>query len=495
MPMPLFRRLYLFTITALLLLITVPVSAHDMTIGASRWCFGKNNVVATIELNYSLMKEIKGIMDGPYNLGANSDKQLQHVATDIIQPYINKKLSITVNDKAFPVKVDKIVRNESNLYTIWLSADNIRFNNPANPVKVDYRLLFAETDNKHVNVAYMYSSDATADTVQKIFDYSQPVAQYTFEHNAPTWEVSVKGVANEPPAGHKTASPAAAGSSESIEEGNKTTDSGQRNRVSAPVAVQKSIINTPALNDGPEKSATSRNAAAAMPEGTSGRQIPDNSSTVSSKNSTGSSLSAGKGNGLILNNSAKKSIWANIREFLVLGIEHILSGYDHIAFLLALIVIGLSVKEVLKIITAFTIAHSITLLLAAMQIINLNSRLVESVIAFSICYVALENLFRKKINYRWLVTFGFGLIHGFGFASALQELIVGKSDLVISVLSFNLGVEAGQIMIFLVMIPILYLLKDKLGSRRITAAASVAVFVVGFTWLIERVFDLKLLPL
>jgi hydrogenase/urease accessory protein HupE len=177
----------------------------------------------------------------------------------------------------------------------------------------------------------------------------------------------------------------------------------------------------------------------------------------------------------------------------MLGIEHILTGYDHIAFLIGLIVIGLSFREVLKIITAFTIAHSITLLLAALQIISINSRFVESVIAVSICYIALENLFKKEVKYRWLITFCFGLIHGFGFASALQELIVGKANLVLSVVSFNLGVETGQLMIFFVLLPVLHLLKQKMEFRRVTAAVSVAILIFGFTWLLERLFDLKLI--
>ncbi len=186
-------------------------------------------------------------------------------------------------------------------------------------------------------------------------------------------------------------------------------------------------------------------------------------------------------------------VWTSIGQFILLGIEHILTGYDHMAFLLALIVIGLSIKEVLKIITAFTVAHSITLLLAAMQVVSLNSRIVESVIAFSICFVALENLFKKKVNYRWLVTFGFGLIHGFGFASVLQELIVGKSNLLVSVVSFNLGVEVGQLMIFLVLLPVLYLLKSKMEFRKVTFGVSLAIFMLGFTWLIERLFNLRLI--
>lgn len=392
--MSLFRKTFLLVIAAIVLLTALPVSAHDMVVGASKWCFGKNSIVATIELNSSLMAQMKGMKEGGYNPGASSDRQLQEIATNVVQPYINNKLSISVNNKALFAKVNRIVR-EHGLWRIWLSVEGISFRNPENPVKIDYRLLFEETDDTHINIAYMYFSDAAKDSAQKVFDQSAPEAQYTYGSSSPTWEVSVKGVA-------------------------------------APVAA---------------------------------------------------------------GNLPPKSMLASMGEFLLLGIEHIFSGYDHIAFLLALIVIGLSIREVLKIITAFTIAHSITLLLAALQIVSLNSRFVEIVIALSICYVAVENLLKKEIKYRWLVTFAFGLIHGFGFASALQELIVGKSDLIVSVLSFNMGVETGQIMIFLVMLPVLHLLRNRLGSRMITVGASAAVFVVGFTWLIERVFDLKVLPI
>ena len=200
-------------------------------------------------------------------------------------------------------------------------------------------------------------------------------------------------------------------------------------------------------------------------------------------------------NSVVPKQPAKKSFWSNVGEFILLGIEHILTGYDHMAFLLALIIIGLSIREVLKIITAFTVAHSITLLLAATQVVSLNSRVVESVIAFSICYVALENLIKKKVDYRWLLTFGFGLIHGFGFASVLQELIVGKSNLLVSVVSFNLGVELGQLTIFLVLLPVLHLLRNKIEFRKVTVGVSLAIFILGFTWLIERGFNLKFLPI
>jgi len=443
-----------------------------MMIGASRWCFGKNNITGVIDINPSLLAAIKGVKEGHFSVDSSSEKELQQLASDIVQPYIDKRLSITVNDAAYHIKVTKVVRSESGLYTIWLNVGNIGFNNPVNAVKIDYRLLFDETNNSHINMAYLYLSDAAPDAVQKVFDFSPPAAQIGFDYNAHVWQITVKGTTNDPAAMPKAESPVAGGSTNGVNE------APQKNSAATPLTDKKSDKANDGIRNVPSE----------------GKKLPEHEGTIPSLHST-PSQSQSNGNGLISVNAPEKSVWATIGEFVLLGIEHILTGYDHIAFLLALIVIGLSIREVLKIITAFTVAHSITLLLAALQIVRLNSRLVEIVIALSICYVALENLFRKKIDYRWLITFGFGLIHGFGFASALQELIVGKSDLVISVLSFNLGVETGQIIIFLVMLPILHLLRNKLGPRMITAGASAAVFIVGFTWLIERVFDLKLLPI
>ena len=111
--------------------------------------------------------------------------------------------------------------------------------------------------------------------------------------------------------------------------------------------------------------------------------------------------------------------WSAIGQFIVLGVEHNLTGYDHLMFLLALIILGGSFTNILKIVTSFTVAHSITLILASLEIVSLPSKLVESVIAASILYVAIENQFVKTTARRWMITFAFGLIHGFGFAGAL----------------------------------------------------------------------------
>ncbi len=439
-------------------------SAHNIPMGGSMWCIGKNNITAFIELNSLLFEGIKGIKEGHYNPESSSDEELGKIAADIIQPYINKKMSITINNKIYPVKVTKLTRNVTGMFKIWLSVANVNFPNPENPVKIDYQLLFEETNNAHVNLAYLYLTDAVGDDLQKVVDYSQPNGQYTFEHDAHEWDVSIKG------------SPASIASN--VVKKEKNLNIVPMGTVTAITHVKK----TGALSayDGEKKTHFSRNPTASV--STSGLLA------LNRPHKSGQSSDVPK-------QPVISSIWENIGEFVLLGIEHILTGYDHIAFLLALIVVGLSIKEVLKIITAFTIAHSITLLLAATQVISLNSRVVESVIAFSICFVALENLFRKEVNYRWLLTFCFGLIHGFGFASVLQELIVGKSNLLVSVVSFNLGVELGQLMIFLVLLPILHMLRTKIEFRKVTVGVSLAIFVLGFTWLIERGFNLNLLPI
>jgi hydrogenase/urease accessory protein HupE len=442
--------------------------AHSLPVGSSRWCFGTKTMVANVDLSAPLLAELPALKDGSYSLGGNSEAELQQVAAKVLQPYLDRKLSITVNEKRHPVKVDRLEVRGSNLYTIWLSIDNLGLSPSQNAVKIDYRLLFEETGNTHLNLAYLYFTDASGDALQRIFDFSQPAGQYSFDSATQVWSIAVAGSTADPGAlPGKTASavplPADAGGQSISRAAEQVTPlvKGDRSGGLPTLAAARGGV--------PEAAAV---AAQLPPE-------PQPAEVTSAATA----------------DSATRSSWSSFTQFLLLGIEHILTGYDHIAFLVALIVIGLSTREVLKIITAFTVAHSITLLLAALQIVNLNSRFVESAIALSICYVALENLFRKKIRYRWVVTFCFGLIHGFGFASALQELIVGKSNLVLSVLSFNLGVETGQLMIFVLLLPVLHFLRHRMQFRRVTACASLVVFVLGFTWLVERVFDLKLLAI
>jgi hypothetical protein len=173
-------------------------------------------------------------------------------------------------------------------------------------------------------------------------------------------------------------------------------------------------------------------------------------------------------------------------EFLRLGVLHIFTGYDHILFLVGLLLVGASLVEVLKIVTSFTAAHSLTLSLAAFGGLSLPGRLVEAGIALSIAYVALENLLGRRLERRWLVSFGFGLVHGFGFASALTEMHLPRAGLATSLISFNAGVEVGQVAIVLSVIPLLRLLRRSPAYGTVTASASALILVTGLFWLYQR---------
>jgi hydrogenase/urease accessory protein HupE len=174
--------------------------------------------------------------------------------------------------------------------------------------------------------------------------------------------------------------------------------------------------------------------------------------------------------------------------FFKLGMLHILTGYDHLLFLFALLLRKQTFKQYAAIVTSFTIAHSITLSLAVLGWITLPSRFVEAVIAFSICYVAAENIFRKEIRHRWSITFLFGLIHGLGFASILREMSIPKSHLAVALLNFNLGIEAVQLSLVILLLPLLtYMFKLK-NSRKIVIYGSYAIVAMGAIWLVQRIF-------
>ena len=183
-----------------------------------------------------------------------------------------------------------------------------------------------------------------------------------------------------------------------------------------------------------------------------------------------------------------RTFWAYAYQFLGLGVHHIFIGYDHIAFLLGLLLMGGRLLNIIKIVTSFTVAHSVTLTLAALDVVNLPSRLVESGIAFSIAYVALENLFFKTFDRRWLVSFFFGFVHGFGFANVLKEMHLSKTGLVSSLFFFNFGVEVGQIIIVSLFVPVLWMLGRTRAYGMTVKLASVAIFSVGAFWFLQRAF-------
>jgi hypothetical protein len=182
------------------------------------------------------------------------------------------------------------------------------------------------------------------------------------------------------------------------------------------------------------------------------------------------------------------TLFQQVGAYTLLGIEHIFIGFDHILFLLALIIIGGTFWELVKIVTAFTIAHSITLILAALEIIVLPSSFVEPAIALSVAYVAAENFVIDTARFRWMVTFAFGLVHGFGFAGVLTELGLPRDGLAASLLAFNVGVEIGQIAIVALLFPLVIWVTRHPRRRRMVTAVSAVIFVFGLAWFVERVF-------
>jgi len=173
--------------------------------------------------------------------------------------------------------------------------------------------------------------------------------------------------------------------------------------------------------------------------------------------------------------------------FLALGFAHILAGWDHLLFLAALLLRGGRLRSILKIVTAFTVAHSITLAVAVLGLASLPSRVVEPVIAASIVWVALENVrCDQPPPQRWLAGFGFGLVHGFGFAAALRELSLPPWPLARALVQFNLGVEGGQALVVVLVLPALAWLGRTRWEPRVVRGASLGLAAVGTVWLVQR---------
>jgi len=175
--------------------------------------------------------------------------------------------------------------------------------------------------------------------------------------------------------------------------------------------------------------------------------------------------------------------------FFRLGVEHILTGYDHLLFLAALLLGGGSARTVLKIVTGFTLAHSLTLAASVLGLVAIPGRVVEPLIAASIVWVAVENAWLGRAPARrWLVSFAFGLVHGLGFASALGPLALPTRNLVMALLGFNVGVEAGQVFVIALAIPIGLWARRRPWEPRLARGLSVAVAIVGAIWFVERLF-------
>lgn len=209
---------------------------------------------------------------------------------------------------------------------------------------------------------------------------------------------------------------------------------------------------------------------------------------------------------------AEVSLFRQFVDYAKEGVWHIWIGFDHILFLLALLLPAVLYRkkkqwqavtkfrpaliEVLKIVTAFTLAHSITLSLATLGVLSLPSRLVESAIAASVVLSALNNVFPLFEGKRWMMAFAFGLIHGFGFASVLADLGLPQDALMLALIGFNIGVEGGQLVIVGLFLPLAYYLRATLFYRQIVLfAGSIVIMLLASVWLLERLFDLKLLVL
>ncbi len=177
------------------------------------------------------------------------------------------------------------------------------------------------------------------------------------------------------------------------------------------------------------------------------------------------------------------------RSFFLLGVEHILTGVDHLVFLFGLVLVRARLRSLLAVVTAFTIAHSITLAIAVLGIWTPSPRIVEPAIALSIAYVGLENLFVRSGDRRWRITFPFGLVHGFGFAAALRGIGLARSSIPAALATFNLGVESGQLAALALLLPAILHLRKKTAwfDPRGVRILSGVIALAGVVWFVVRV--------
>jgi hypothetical protein len=168
--------------------------------------------------------------------------------------------------------------------------------------------------------------------------------------------------------------------------------------------------------------------------------------------------------------------------------EHIVTGYDHLAFLVGLLVTTSTLLALIKVVTSFTVAHSITLALATLGIVTLPPRLIESLIALSIAYIAIENFMGRTLIHRWKITFLFGLVHGFGFSNILREMELTRRLMAVSLFSFNIGVEIGQLLFVCIVFPLIYYVGVSRWKEQFLAATSLAIMALGFYWFVQRAF-------
>jgi hydrogenase/urease accessory protein HupE len=187
----------------------------------------------------------------------------------------------------------------------------------------------------------------------------------------------------------------------------------------------------------------------------------------------------------------RQGVWAVVSKFVPAGIHHILIGPDHLLFLIGLLLLGGSMRQLALVVTSFTVAHSITLSLAALNLVTPPGRIIEPAIALSIVYVGFDNLLvRGGRDVRVWIAFTFGFIHGFGFANVLREMDLPARALGWSLFSFNVGVEIGQLLVVIAVASALGALRarSELLGRRLAFAGSIVVIAAGAFWFVQRVF-------
>ena len=207
--------------------------------------------------------------------------------------------------------------------------------------------------------------------------------------------------------------------------------------------------------------------------------------------------------------TGEQSLWKSFTDYVREGVWHIWIGFDHILFLLALLLPAVLIRReqswmpvepfwpvcmsVLKVVTMFTLAHSITLWLALMEYVTLPAQFVEATIAFSIVVTALNNLYPVLGISSCSIAFGFGLVHGFGFANVLLDLGLSSVTLALSLFGFNVGVELGQIAIVLIFLPFAFCLRNTTFYRRaIFCGGSMLVSIIAGLWMYERIFNVEI---
>jgi hydrogenase/urease accessory protein HupE len=187
----------------------------------------------------------------------------------------------------------------------------------------------------------------------------------------------------------------------------------------------------------------------------------------------------------------RQGVWAVILKFVPAGVEHILIGPDHLLFLVGLLLLGGTIRQLLLVVSSFTLAHSITLSLAALNLVSPPARIIEPAIALSIVYVGADNLLaRGGRDMRAWIALAFGFIHGFGFANVLREMDLPSRALGWSLFSFNLGVEIGQLVVVVAVATLLGTVRSRNEGvgRRVAFAGSLVVMAAGAFWFVQRVF-------